>query len=140
MDPQQMLTSAKQSTARFFRRLFIGIIVLIVLAIGFTFIAFNLSYSKGERAGTISKFSEKGYVFKTFEGELNVGGFSGNTGNLVPQIWAFSVEGSNAEIAKIIEDAMATGNRVRVKYEQKYFTLPWKGETEYFVTEVEAVK
>ena len=135
MGTQEVMASAKEKFNRFMKRLLILVVVLLVLALGLTFIAFKVSYSSGERAGTVSKFSHRGYVLKTYEGDLNVGGFSGNTGNLTPQIWSFSVDGDEA-VAKKIEDAMLSGKRVRMHYEQKYFKLFWKGESEYFVTEV----
>ena len=136
MGTQEVMATAKQKFSRFMKRLLIVVVVLLVLALGLTYLAFNVSYSSGERAGTVSKFSHRGYVFKTYEGDLNVGGFSGNTGNLTPQIWSFSVENGQDSIAKKLEGAMLTGKRVRLHYEQKYFKLYWKGEAEYFVTEI----
>ena len=135
MGTQEVMASAKEKFNRFMKRLLILVVILLVLVIGLSFVAFNVSFSSGERAGTVSKFSHRGYVFKTYEGDLNVGGFSGNTGNLTPQIWSFSVDG-DAEVAKKLEDAMLSGKRVRLHYEQKYFKLFWKGESEYFVTEI----
>jgi hypothetical protein len=136
MEIQSSIQSAKNSAMGFLRRLFYGLIVLCLLAVGLTFLAFNASYSEGDRAGTVSKFSKKGYLFKTYEGELNVGGFSGETGNLTPQIWSFSVEASDEGTARKLEDAMTSGKRVKLHYEEKYFGLPWKGESKYFVTDI----
>ncbi|GAB3747554.1 hypothetical protein [Spirosoma pomorum] len=93
------------------------------------------SYSDGERAGTISKFSRRGFIFKTYEGVLNVGGFSGETGSLTPQYFDFSVK--DDEVANKITDAVKTGQRVTLHYEEKIIKFPWNGETKYYITNVE---
>ena len=67
----------------------------IILVLGTTlyvcFVRFT-SYSNGYRAGEIIKFMLKGFVFKTYEGEMNLGGFRDNDqGEVTPTIWSFSV-------------------------------------------------
>lgn len=130
------LNSAKQSTMTFFRRLFIGIIVLAVLGLLLSFLATKVPYSEGERAGVVSKFSRKGYIFKTDEGELNVGA-QGQVGNMANNLWAFTVDSDDPTISKKLEDAMLTGRRLRLHYEQRYLKFFWMGDTEYFVTRVD---
>ncbi len=130
------LNSAKQSTMTFFRRLFIGIIVLAVLGLLLSFLATKVPYSEGERAGVVSKFSRKGYIFKTDEGELNVGA-QGQVGNMANNLWAFTVDSDDPAISKKLEDAMLTGRRLRLHYEQRYLKFFWMGDTEYFVTKVD---
>lgn len=108
---------------------------LLVLAIIALLSVFGLSkfvYSSGERAGTISKFSHRGYLFKTYEGELNVGGFSGQTGNLTPQIWLFSVP-ENEKVVKVLDEAVTSGKRVKLRYEEHLFSFFWVGDTKYYV-------
>jgi hypothetical protein len=130
------LNSAKQSTMTFFRRLFIGIIVLAVLGLLLSFLATKVPYSEGERAGVVSKFSRKGYIFKTDEGELNVGA-QGQVGNMANNLWAFTVDSDDPAMSKKLEDAMLTGRRLRLHYEQRYLKFFWMGDTEYFVTRVD---
>lgn len=115
--------------------LYFSIFLLVVF--GILYLLTGWSYSDGERAGTVSKFSRKGFVFKTYEGVLNVGGFSGETGSLTPQYFDFSVK--NDAVAQQITEAIKTGQRVTLHYEQKIMKLPWNGDTEYFVTGVEIV-
>ncbi|MFC5409516.1 hypothetical protein ACFPMF_09370 [Larkinella bovis] len=117
------------------RILFLLVFLLIVFGIFYYLTAW--SYSDGERAGTISKYSRRGYVFKTWEGVLNVGGFSGETGSLTPQFFDFSVKDDS--VARQINQAVKTGQRVTLHYEEKLVKLPWNGETKYFVTGVEIV-
>jgi hypothetical protein len=130
------LNSAKQSTMTFFRRLFIGIIVLAVLGLLLSFLATKVPYSEGERAGVVSKFSRKGYLIKTDEGELNVGA-QGQVGNMANNLWAFTVDSDDPTVSKKLEDAMLTGRRLRLHYEQRYLKFFWMGDTDYFVTKVD---
>lgn len=118
------------------RRILIPLVILLLI-FGVFYYLTAWSYSDGERAGTISKYSRRGYVFKTWEGVLNVGGFSGETGSLTPQYFDFSVK--NDSVAQQINQAVKTGERVTLHYEEKLVKLPWNGETKYFVTGVEIV-
>ncbi|GAB3928179.1 hypothetical protein [Larkinella terrae] len=118
------------------RFLFLFIFLLVVFGVIYYLTAW--SYSDGERAGTISKYSRRGFMFKTWEGVLNVGGFSGETGSLTPQYFDFSVKDDS--VAQQINQAVKTGQRVTLHYEEKLVKLPWNGETKYFVTGVEIVE
>ena len=133
------LNSAKQSTMGFFRKLFIGLLVIALLGVAVTFLSTQMAYSEGDRAGVVSKLSKKGYIFKTQEGELNVGA-QGQVGNMVSNLWQFTVESGNDKLSKDIEDAMTTGKRVKLHYEQRYMKFSWMGDTEYFVTKVDAAQ
>jgi hypothetical protein len=95
-------------------------------------------FSSGERAGTISKLSERGYVFKTNEGVLNEGGYSGETGTLTPRYWEFSAI-EDSVIVKL-KEALSTGERVTLVYHEKFVKFPWNGDTKYFIIDVLFVK
>ncbi len=133
------LNSAKQSTMSFFRKLFIGLLAIALLGVAVTFLSTQMAYSEGDRAGVVSKLSKKGYIFKTQEGELNVGA-QGQVGNMVSNLWQFTVESGDEKLSKDIEDAMTTGKRVKLHYEQRYMRFSWMGDTEYFVTKVDATE
>ncbi len=133
------LNSAKQSTMNFFKKLFIGLIVIALLGVAITFILTQFPYSEGDRAGVVSKLSRKGYVIKTSEGELNVGA-QGQVGNMSNNLWAFTIASGDEKLSKDIEDAMTSGKRVKLHYEQRYLKFFWMGDTDYFVTSVEATK
>jgi hypothetical protein len=97
--------------------------------------ALSYTYSQGNRVGFVQKFSKKGWVCKTWEGELATVTLLG----AVPQIFTFSVRSDS--VARAINDAMAKGQvRVELQYDQ-HLGVPTKcfGETEYFVTHVRAV-
>jgi hypothetical protein len=133
------LNSAKKSTMGFFRKLFIGLLVIALIAVAATFLSTQMAYSEGDRAGVVSKLSKKGYVFKTHEGELNVGA-QGQVGNMSNNLWQFTIAGGDEKLTKDIEDAMTTGKRVKLHYEQRYMKFSWMGDTEYFVTRVDAAQ
>lgn len=97
------------------------------------------NYSQGTRAGVVQKLSRKGVVFKTWEGQLNLGGFNTDetSGGVAPTIWSFSVRSKNQEVLKELEDASLKGKRVKLYYDEKFVSLFWLGETKYFVHKVE---
>ena len=103
----------------------IGIVVLSGV-VYFTFL-YNATYSEGVRTGELIKFSKKGVVFKTYEGELSQG-ISG------AQIFSFSVLDSEE---KVISDLKALeGHYVKLTYMERYKTFPWWGDSKYFITNV----
>lgn len=97
-------------------------------------------YSEGKRGGFITKLSNKGYVFKTYEGELRMGGLYEGDGTMNSSEWIFSVSGKNKDAIAKLEEAIKNGHRVSLTYEEKFFTLPWNGDTKYFVTNVEVLE
>ncbi|MFN3588489.1 MAG: hypothetical protein ACK4UP_03840 [Spirosomataceae bacterium] len=110
------------------------LLVFVAVLIGIFWYVTVGHYSSGSRAGTVSKLSERGYVFKTYEGVLNEGGFSGETGSLQARYWDFSAK--EEEVVEKLQRAMASGERVTLKYNEKFFQFPWNGDTKYFVTDV----
>lgn len=114
-------------------KILIGLLVFLLIAGGIAFLALNASFSEGFRSGRVVKMSKKGLVFKTYEGELLLTGglYNKNTA------WQFSVPGDQPDIIKKIEDAADKGHRVKLQYEEKYFKQPWKGDTKYFIINVE---
>lgn len=114
------------------KRLILPIILLLLVAIAW-YITTGY-YSSGERAGTLSKFSEKGYIFKTFEGVLNEGGYSGETGTLTPRYWDFSTKEDS--VVQKLRKALATGERITLVYQEKFVKFPWNGDTKYMITDV----
>lgn len=119
------------------RKLIISLGMLVVLVVvvfaGYTWITLNWSYSKGERAGYIQKFSQKGWLCKTWEGELQMIPVPGT----VPEKFLFSVREDS--IAHKLNSAM--GKKVSLYYEQ-HKGVPTKcfGETEYFVTDIKIIE
>lgn len=116
-------------------RLILGLILLtpILLFALYTVVALNWSYSEGTRAGYLQKFSRKGWICKTWEGELALS----NVPGVAPVMWNFSVR--RAGTARQMN--IAQGRRVILFY-QEHRGLPTTcfGETSYFVDSVKIVQ
>ena len=67
-----MIKSQNSRLRGFILPLLFVLIASAVLAVAYGFAVWNYSYSEGERAGVVQKFSKKGWVCKTWEGELNM--------------------------------------------------------------------
>lgn len=113
------------------------IVALVLFCLGYFAFA-NYTYSEGSRSGLLLKFSKKGYIFKTWEGELNLGGITQGQGTMLNNMWNFSVNNSEAET---IDDLQKyEGKRIRLAYKEKMRHFPWQGETNYFVYKVEVIE
>ncbi len=115
------------------RKVYVGVFLFVTLLAGgyalYIWGALNWSYSRGERAGYIQKFSEKGWIIKTWEGELAMVPLPG----ALPEKFLFSARDNG--VAQSINASL--GKRVVIKYEQhKGLPAGIFGETEYFVTEI----
>lgn len=112
---------------------FVAVILTIGGIAGYTWTTLNWSFSSGERAGYVQKFSHKGWICKTWEGELQMVPVPGAT----PEKFLFSVR--DDAIAQKINKAM--GKRVSMHYEQ-HRGVPTKffGETEYYITDMRVVE
>ncbi len=112
----------------------LGTVVTGIALLGlYLWAALSWSYSHGERAGYVQKFSNKGWLCKTWEGELAMVSIPGST----PEKFYFSVHDS--AVAEQINRSM--GRRVALVYEQhKGLPSSCFGETEYFVVQVKAVE
>jgi hypothetical protein len=106
-------------------------IVIIVLVLSFiVYWKYYNTYSEGNRSGILQKFSKKGNVFKTYEGELIMSSIA-STGNVTLASEKFFFSVTSDSLAKTLFNM--EGKHVTVHYEQKRSHLPWKGESDYFV-------
>jgi hypothetical protein len=100
------------------------------LGAAYLLVAFNYSYSDGNRAGYIQKFSRKGWVCKTHEGELAMTTVPGTA----PVLWEFTVwdDAVAAQLSHVM------GKRLVLHYKEfRYLPTACFGETGYFVDRVE---
>ncbi len=108
------------------------VVLGIVAVVLYTLVALSVSYSDGERAGILQKFSRKGWICKTYEGELAIS----YTPGMAPVLWYFSVR-DEAVAAKVKE---AQGKRVVLHYdEHRGVPTDCFGETQYYVDGVRVV-
>lgn len=114
-------------------KIILAAVALVVMIVGglalYTWSALKISYSSGERSGYVQKLSKKGWVCKTWEGEMAMVSMPG----AMPEIFHFSVR--NDAVADKLNQTM--GKRVAIHYEQhKGVPTSCFGETEYFITDV----
>jgi hypothetical protein len=129
--------ASPSSRARGKTKFILGGVSLIVFGIAavalYTLATLNISYSDGERAGILQKFSRKGWVCKTYEGELAVS----YTPGMAPVLWYFSVR--DEAMATKIRDAQ--GKRVVLHYdEHRGVPTDCFGETQYYVDGVRVIE
>jgi hypothetical protein len=110
---------------------FIGLLAAaLLLFAGYTWAMLHISYSDGERAGYLQKFSSRGWICKTWEGEILLTSMPG----AIPEKFEFSVRDEG--VAKLL--TAATGKRVVLTYAQhKGVPSQCFGETEYYITRVQ---
>lgn len=119
------------------KRIVLTLIALLAAAAllfcAYTWVTLHLSYSDGERAGFLQKFSSRGWVCKTWEGEILLTSMPG----AIPEKFDFSVR-DDAVAQQIMA---ATGKRVLLTYEQ-HRGVPTScfGETEYYITKVQVTQ
>jgi hypothetical protein len=99
----------------------------------------NLEYATGSRSGVVQKISKKGMIWKTWEGELNLGyNTASSDGNghttIAPAIFRFSVE--SEDVAREVQAAAESGKRVTLEYVHYFLRGYDKGGTSYDVVGV----
>lgn len=117
----------------FGRVLLIIAAVIVVGLVGWTLFTLSWSYSEGQRAGVLQKFSKKGWICKTYEGELALY----VVGGVAPQIWHFSTR--DEQVAQNLQKAV--GKQVRLQYsEHRGVPTSCFAETPYFAQSFEVVE
>ena len=112
----------------------LAVVSMPVVALGiYTLAALGWSYSDGERAGVLQKFSRRGWICKTYEGELALYVVPG----VAPSIWEFTVR--DPGVAQRLNEAL--GKQVSLHYEE-HRGLPTSclGQTAYFVDGIRVVR
>jgi hypothetical protein len=109
------------------------VIILLLFSGIFVYWKYYFTYSEGNRAGLLQKFSYRGNIFKTYEGELVLSSVESNKNvALASEKFFFSVQVKSLA-AKL---SNLEGHLVVVHYQQKNGILPWRGETDYIVDSV----
>jgi hypothetical protein len=124
------------AAVQFARRLrIVGVIGLGAIAgalLLYCWLTLHFEYSNGERAGVLQKFSRKGWVCKTYEGELALYVVAG----VQPEVWNFTVR-DDAVAAQL---SAAVGQRVQLHYaEHRGIPSSCFGDTRYFVDRINAI-
>jgi hypothetical protein len=135
MEYESFGDKVKRTTRKAFK------ILLITLVLGglvtFAFLYWG-TYEDGVMAGKILRISEKGVVFKTYEGKINLETFGALKGTSpIAESFDFSVEKDEQELIKQLREVSLSGERVNLYFVKRYTIFPWRGDTKYFATRVE---
>jgi len=121
----------------------IYIITVVIISLIISFIVAGCSgcnYSSGIRVGILTKFSEKGVFWKTWEGELTLGGLIREAKGYVANTWGFSIRRDDPKteiFVKVLQYALEEGKEVKIVYEDRgFFVGPWHSSTVYWITDV----
>ncbi len=138
MENESFGQKIKRKTTKIVKRiLLIGIILLIGL---FSFWQWGV-YENGVMAGKVLRITEKGMIFKTYEGKLNLETFGALKGaSPLAESFDFSVATSEEELIKQLQEVALSGERVNLYFIKRYVRFPWRGDTKYFVEKVERLK
>lgn len=115
-------------------------ILLLAIIIGLAVLSFAYwgTYEKGVMAGKVLRVTEKGVIFKTYEGKISLDSFGALKGvSPVAETFDFSIESGQTEVIHQLTDVALSGERVNLTFVKRYMRFPWRGDTKYFVTKVE---
>ncbi len=116
-----------------FLLIFLGVIIAAFIIF---YLVSSITYSEGSRTGYLTKFTKKGYVFKTYEGELNLGGMNAQNNSVVNYLWEFSVREYNTAVIDSLNNY--EGKVIKLHYREVIHSFPWQGDTDYFIERVES--
>ncbi len=138
MENENFGQKALRKTKSFVKKLLITVLVVGIATLAFLYWA---TYENGVMAGKVLRISEKGVIFKTYEGKLNLETFGALKGTSpIAESFDFSVEKHEEEIIKTLQEVALSGERVNLYYKKRYAQFPWRGETKVFVNRVERLK
>lgn len=115
----------------------VSVIAVLALAV-FLWFRFLFVYSSGVNAGDINYFQEEGVVFKTYEGKMIQSGFKSAAGAARLQSNEFKFSVTDQKVADSL--MRCSGKHVEVKWKRYLGTLPWRGNSQYVVTEILSVE
>lgn len=138
MEDQSFGTRLKNKTMRIIKKILIWAFVIGIAVFSFMYF---VSYEDGFMAGKILRVSQKGVIFKTYEGKINLETFGAMKGvSPIAESFDFSVEKGNPEFIKELEEAALSGERINLFFVKYYFAFPWRGDTKYFATKIERLE
>ncbi len=109
------------------------ITIIVILLLGFIYWRYFFVFAEGTKAGVLNTFQKKGYIFKTYEGQLIQSGFRGNpTTAIQSNQFSFSVT-DNKVAQKLMENS---GKDMELHYKRYQGSLPWRGMQLFVVDSV----
>lgn len=118
-----------------------GILFSLLAGKGGCLIGCSSDYSEGERVGIVTKLSLKGWHYKTWEGEMNLGGLAAKAnGQLEANVWQFTVPEEDDATLKLLQNAQRTQKPVIIRYKQWMIRPMTATDSGYIVQSAEYVK
>lgn len=112
--------------------------IVILLGVGILAFLYWGTYENGVMAGKVLSVTERGFLFKTHEGKMSVESFGSLKGvSPIAETRDFSVESSEEEVLKALQEVSLSGERVNLKFKRRFVRFFWRGDTKYFIVEVE---
>lgn len=138
MEAENIVQKSKRIAIKVTKRILLLLTLLLILLFSFFYWG---TYENGLMAGKVLRISEKGFIFKTHEGKLNLETFGALKGTSpIAESFDFSVENSEQEVIKQLQEVSLSGERVNLYFTKRYMVFPWRGESKYFVIKVERAK
>src|ERR1041384_8423966 len=135
METESFGQRAKKTTKKVFKRILIFGSIIAIAILSFLYWG---TFERGVMAGKVLRISEKGFVFKTYEGKLSLESFGAlKGGSPVAETFDFSVESSEEVVIEQLNEVALSGERVNLHFKKRFVSFPWRGETKYFITQVE---
>lgn len=138
MEEQSFIKRTLQTTTKIVKRF---LIIALVVGLGvLTFLYWGV-YESGVMAGKVLRITEKGILFKTYEGKLNLESFGALKGaSPIAETFDFSVTSDQTEVIGELQEVALSGERVNLHFIKRYVRFPWRGDTKYFIEKVEREK
>jgi hypothetical protein len=138
METENIVQKSKRIAIKITKRILIALTLILLFLFAFFYWG---EYENGLMAGKVLRISQKGIVFKTHEGKLNLETFGALKGTSpIAESFDFSVENNQQEVIKQLQEVSLSGERVNLYFTKRYMVFPWRGESKYFVTKVERAK
>jgi len=138
MESESFVKKTARTTMKIIKRIFI---ITLILAVGVMAFMYWGVYERGVMAGKVLRVTEKGMVFKTHEGKLNLESFGALKGaSPIAETFDFSVESNQPEVIEQLQQVSLSGERVNLHFVKRYMKFPWRGDTAYFIEKVEREK
>lgn len=138
MNEETLGQKVSRKTKSFMKKFILILLILGMAAFSFMYWA---TYEEGVMAGKVVRVSEKGIIFKTYEGKLSLETFGALKGaSPIAETFDFSVEGQETAVITELQQVSLSGERVNLYFKKRYMRFPWRGDTNTFVTKVERIK
>jgi hypothetical protein len=112
--------------------------IAILLGAGILAFLYWGTYENGVMAGKVLSVTERGFLFKTHEVKMSVESFGSLKGvSPIAETRDFSVESKEEDALKALQEVSLSGERVNLKFKRRFMRFFWRGETKYFIVEVE---